>query len=1362
MTPRTILSLVAALLVPAVFVANAQTTRNGSHPAPQAVANYGELPLNFEPNLGQTSKEVNWLARTPEYTLFLAGHDAVVELNDITPGKRPGEAPSIRESAVRMNLLGAEQPASSTGEVPLAGKVNYFTGKNAANWQRNVSTYSKVHLQKVYPGIDLVYYGTRGQLEYDFNVAPGADASAIRMKFDGGSPTLAANGDLVLPVQGTNREIRFNKPLVYQMENGVRRPVDGSFVIAENQQVSFKLGAYDLTRELVIDPTLLFLGTLGTGNQQSVSNGMAVDASGEIVLTGITNDLTFPVTAGALQPSCTNASTVYAANYVRCGPSSGSSGFVTKISADGRSLVYSTYLHGLSGNEYGEAVQVDAAGDAYVMGNTSSNDFPITSDAFQPYCQPYYQTATQLESTCDGYFAGGGTEFVDAGPTIFLVKLNPSGSSILYGTFFGGTDGTYPGSLALDSSNNIYFTSFLQDAEPTNNVYPVNGKVPFPVTTGAYQSYGVGLQAATLSKLSADGHTLMYSTVFGTLATGTYFAYTQPEALAVGSNGIAFMGGLTFAAQLPTTAGAVRPNCVVSTGNSGNCEAYTGWLAAFDTTKAGAASLLYSTYIGGTEVQGSNLPQNQVLGLTADSSNNVYVTGQTLDIDYPTTTGVYQPTCNHANGGNSCSTAFLTKINPTGSAYVWSTFFGGTNPNPAGTLGYAVALDAQGRVYLYGSSQDGGGDLPTVNPLEGYFSGNKLFIATFTPDAKQLLFATRLGNTSTTSISGDNPITNNGMVLDATGNIYFAGDSADNGSMVTTPGTYTTTATSGFTRTFFGKISPVLAPDTTTLTVSPATTSVGQSVTFSGKVVGTTQTTPVPTGTLTLQNISTTPATTLGSITLDGTGAGTYTTTALPASSYSLTATYSGDANYAASTSAAQTLTVNSLPVTSTALTVSPTGSLTYGQQVTLTATVTQTGGGVPSGTVTFTAGSIVLGTGTLNGSGVATLTTTVPAGTSSLVAAYGGSSSSSSSTGTGVMVTIAKAPLTITAANATKVAGAANPTFTGTVTGTVNNDVLTPSYTSTATTSSPAGTYAIVPSITGANIANYTVTAVNGTLTVTVPVVSTTTTLTSSATTSVSGASITFTAVVSPASGSIIPTGTVTFKDGSTTLGTGTLDGTGKTTYATATLAVGAHSITASYGGDSGDTVSTSSALNITVTAPPVADFSLSLSPTSGSITAGSSTTVTVTVTPVNGFNSATSLACTGLPSYSTCAFNPTSVTPNGTAASTSTLTIATNVSAALRMEPRPGAGTPRSIEFAGILLSIFLVPLAGWRNRKLRKMLAAAVPVLLLALAAAGMSGCGSSSNGSHTPTGNYTVTVTGTSGSLSHSATYSITVN
>ena len=813
----------------------------------KAAVNYGRLPLSFEPNLGQTSAKVQWLARGPEYTLYLAGDDAVLQMNRITAAKRDAadpkdRQPSVSSSVVRMNLLGASSGQKADGEEPQGGKANYFTGNDPAKWQRDVPMYGKVRMNGVYPGVDLVYYGHQGALEYDFVVAPGADASAIRLGFEGSKATLAANGDLVLPVEG-GPEVRFNKPVVYQTVGGVREAVEGSFVIADSkagenkagEQVSFQLGAYDHSRELVIDPTFLFVGVLGTGNYETQAAGMAVDAAGEIILTGATSDVDFPVTAGAYQTTCNQDSPVAAANnYVRCGGQAEGylgSAFITKISADGTSLVYSTYLHGFSGSEYGQAVAVDAAGDAVVLGETGSSDFPITSNAIQSLCMPYYQPIGVIGGNpsdfypvaqhCDGYFAGGGTEWVSGGPTLFITKLNPSGSGLIYSTFFGGTNQTYPSALALDAAGNIYFTSYLQGSEeylsngvPVSNVYPQNGTVPFPVTASGFQQLNLAQQVATLSELSADGQTLLYSTVFGA-TNNSNPAWVQPLSLAVGANGIAYVGGETYSDGVPTTSGSVRPACVDSSvyngGNEyGNCEAYTAWLAAFDTTQSGSASLKYGTYIGGPEIPGGNSPENEVFGLAADSENNVYVTGLTVSSSFPTTPGGYQTACQqvHGLGQTYCSqSAFLTKINPTGSEYVWSTLFEGNQQS--NDYGQNIGFDSSGNVYLYGYDNNYTFDLPWVNPLEGRPGSNTgasyPFLATFSADGSKLLFSTPLGNINPNA-GNDFPV---GMVLDSANNIYFAGYGADGGTMAATPGTYATTASGGGNRTYFGKISPL-------------------------------------------------------------------------------------------------------------------------------------------------------------------------------------------------------------------------------------------------------------------------------------------------------------------------------------------------------------------------------------------------------------------------------------------------------------------------------------------------------------------------------------------------------------------------
>ncbi|MGC2637798.1 MAG: hypothetical protein WA294_11510, partial [Acidobacteriaceae bacterium] len=804
------LAVIAASAQAPVSPTNSPSANPGAASA-HAIASFGRLPLSFEPNRGQTDQQVQWLARGPQFTLFLAGDNAVLELNAISSAAdtRLGK-PSIHSSILRMNLLGARSGAGGIGEDPQTGRSNYFTGNDPAKWQRNIPNYGKVRLQGVYPGIDLEYYGRQGQLEYDFVVAPGADPAAIRWGFEGGKAALADDGGVLLTFDGAPQQIRLNSPVMYQVIDGVRKPVDGRFVLDGNHRAGFRLGAYNKSRELVIDPTLLFLGALGSGqgNLQSQPYGMAVDASGEIILTGDTRDITFPTTTGAYQTACNNFSSLANKDLGRC-PNL-SSAFVTKISADGTSLVFSTYLHGASGWEYGDAVAVDSYNNEVVLGATASYDFPLTANALQTLCQPTYSGQTKVE-TCDGYYSGGGTEYTINGPSLFVAKLDPTGANLLYSTFVGGTATVTPQALALDSSDNIYFAGFVSNVWPASQLYPNSGRIQFPTTTNALQQYGNNEQAASLSvlQIGESSSTLLYSTLYGTTdLTDEYVGYDYPSALAVGPNGMAYMGGTTTSASLPSK-DAIKPACSTnSPPNYNMCETTTAWLAAFDTTQSGSSSLAYATYIGGTETNaGTNNVENQVFGLHADSANDLFVTGWTSNIDFPTTTGVYQTTCNHANNSNSCNTAFLMKLNADG-ALTWSTYYGGTN-GASQTDGDAIALDSRGWVYLYGYNNGYGWDLPLVNPIEAQNGSNFAFVATFNGTASNLLFATPLFESCCSAYSA-NAISNNGLAVDAENNMYVAGYGNDWGKLVATSGTYATPGTGSGWRGYFAKLSPVL------------------------------------------------------------------------------------------------------------------------------------------------------------------------------------------------------------------------------------------------------------------------------------------------------------------------------------------------------------------------------------------------------------------------------------------------------------------------------------------------------------------------------------------------------------------------
>jgi Bacterial Ig-like domain (group 3)/FG-GAP-like repeat len=278
-------------------------------------------------------------------------------------------------------------------------------------------------------------------------------------------------------------------------------------------------------------------------------------------------------------------------------------------------------------------------------------------------------------------------------------------------------------------------------------------------------------------------------------------------------------------------------------------------------------------------------------------------------------------------------------------------------------------------------------------------------------------------------------------------------------------------------------------------------------------------------------------------------------------------------------------------------------------------------------------------------------------------------------------------------------------------------------------------------------------------TVTVSTSVISTTTSLSATVTSAVSGTSITFTAQVSPASGTGVPTGTVNFTDGTTALGSVLLDGTGKAAYTTSALAIGSHSIRAAYGGAATFVASTSSSLAVTITAPPVLDFAISVSPASSTVTHGNSISTTVSVTPANGFNQATSLTCTGAPSGATCTIAPASVTPNGTAASTATVTLQTSAGSASLPNTHRRFSLAATLPL-GLIGTSALFGMGLGRRRRLPLLLT----VLVTFAALVTISGCGHSSPAStattFTPvTG--TVSIIGTSGSLSHSATWTVNV-
>jgi uncharacterized protein (TIGR03437 family) len=757
---------------------------------------YGKLPLSFEPNHGQTDAQVQFISRGAGYTIFVGPTSATFAL------ERAEEA-----VFVRMDLRGANRGGVMEPLNKLPGTTNYLMGSTRAKWPTNLPTYAKTRSRNVYRGIDLVYYGTQGRLEYDFVLAPQADPHRIRMRFAGAVPRVDTSGDLVLCLD-TKRErdvVRFHKPLIYQQIDGIREPVDGRFIVAAGtHEVGFAVGAYDRTRELVIDPVLVYSSYLGGSSQQSVINAMAVDAAGAIYVTGVTNAVDFPTTPGVISPTCPAPQK----GGTKCGISSSSSAFVSKISPDGKSLIYSTYLGGGgsgpgtggptysvggSGSDFGTGIAVDAQGNAWVVGGTNSNNFPVTANAYSLYCAPAsasfdFNTIQYVGefSDCARFNAGGEYVYSD-GNSLFLVKLNPTGTSILYGTFLGGTQGESQGQIALDSAGNIYIAGTAR-SEPIGPP-AMTGQFLYPTTPSAFQTVP---QASAFSpfvtKLAPDGRSLLYSS-FLSANKGQVFNL----ALAIGAGKI-FIGGLAQTPSLPTTAGALSTTCP---GTATQC-VNNGFVAEFDPTKSGAASLVFSTYLNGKHVSTADASKanSAVTALAADAAGNVYAAGNTQYRDFPTTAGVLQPTC-FVNNNDACNTAFVTKLSPAG-ALVWSTFYG--SPSASGQFGVsALALDANNNVYI-ANLADGAGDLPLKNPIQNYASGNA-YITELSSDGSKVLFGSFFGNGSNIL-----PVA---LAVDATGNIYLTGNTA---GTLPLANAYQSTNAGGFMEGFFAKIAnPAIA-----------------------------------------------------------------------------------------------------------------------------------------------------------------------------------------------------------------------------------------------------------------------------------------------------------------------------------------------------------------------------------------------------------------------------------------------------------------------------------------------------------------------------------------------------------------------
>lgn len=672
-----------------------------------ALDTYGSLPLTFEPNVGQSGADAEFIASGAGYSLALSGGQSVLVL-------RP-EAGAATPAVVTMQLVGNSAAPEATAEDAQPGVSHYFTGSDPAQWRTDVAHFGQVRYTGVYPGIDLLYYGNQRQLQYDFIVAPGAAPDLIRLRFDGVTGLdLDENGDLLLRVG--SGVLRHKAPYAYQDVNGVRISVESRFVLLGGHEIGLAVGEYDRTQPLIIDPTLVYSSYLG-GSLSDSARSIAVDASGSAYIAGNTASANFPGAAGT--------------------PSAGQNIFVTKLSPDGASIVYTTIIGGAS-DDAATGIVVDGSGNALIAGFTRSSDFPNTgayqgtfgggalSDAIMVRLS---STGTLSYGTFLGgmgadeandiaydgtaaYLVGSTTSTSFVGETrpsstpsdTFIVKIAP-GSAPAYVTILGGTGDDIGIGIAVDGSGNAYVTGSTASAD-------------FPVTVGGNVHHGAF--DVFVTRLDATGDWT------GAGGYSRLWGGSQDDdglGIAVDGSGNAYVVGAT------TSSDAYAPGALTydSTSNGGS-DAFLLKL------NAGGSQALYNTYLGGVGNDSAEDVAVDVLG-------NAYLVGVTATFGSAPSFPEKNPIVSAPNVARGADDAFVTKIDTTlGGALSLadSTTYGGQSADH----GYGIDVDASGAMYIAGETSSQLIDL--LNAADSVYLAPEGFVAKL--DVPRYITLTRTSN----------------------------------------------------------------------------------------------------------------------------------------------------------------------------------------------------------------------------------------------------------------------------------------------------------------------------------------------------------------------------------------------------------------------------------------------------------------------------------------------------------------------------------------------------------------------------------------------------------------------------------------
>jgi len=717
------------------------------------IKTYGKLPLYFIKNKGQVDKTVSFYERGAGHATFFTEDGVVLSLTKresktnkpsfdekILGLKGKNEKKTVSE-AVSLSFVGANKRARITADKKMSGHVNYFIGKDKTKWRTGISTYGTVTYHDIYKNIDVKFYGNNKNIERDVIVRPGGDFSKAIFAYRGikGLKVTEA-GDLEVSLK--DGKIIEQRPVIYQEIDGRRVVVEGAYRLLKGDDGTFTYGftvaAYDHTKDLVIDPMLVYSTYLG-GSSYDSGSSIALDSTGAVYVLGTTASTDFPL-MNPMQGA-------YGGGF--------EDAFVTKINPAGTALVYSTYFGG-SDYDYGNAIAVDSTGAVYATGSTRSTDFPLMNP---------------IQGVLGGYY--------DA----FVTKINPSGTALVYSTYFGGSGDDYGNAIAVDSTGAVYFGGFT---DSTN----------FPLMNPIQGVFG-GWDDAFIAKINPSGTALVYSTYLGGSDTD------YGNAIAVDSTGAVYAKGTTHSTDFPL----MNPIKGV----------LGGYYDAFVTKiNPSGTALVYSTYLGGS---GSEFA---IGGIAVDSTGAVYVVGTTDSTDFPLMNPIQGV---HAGFYND--DAFVTKINPAGTALVYSTYLGGSDKENVG----GIAVDSTGAVYVVGTTLST--DFPLMNPIQdhlapggGFFQNYEDgFVTKINPSGTALVYSTYHGGNHYDSIFD--------IAVDSTASVYVTGGTGSTNFPIMNPIQGHNAGGRGSGDAFITKINDATAPPPVlTLTLSPDVISIARGSSF--------------------------------------------------------------------------------------------------------------------------------------------------------------------------------------------------------------------------------------------------------------------------------------------------------------------------------------------------------------------------------------------------------------------------------------------------------------------------------------------------------------------------------------------------